>query len=365
LCWAVFSLLASAHLVLGQSGGASITLQPVAPKTVPPSDYPPGTTIVGQEIILGSVPARVWFEIHVTGWAPDDLKLVQAKIDYEQGLLGSNALCNEVPSGGASLGFAITPCGTSSDCRASISGMMGPCIRGEPSSCAGSHCSPGFQNFCDSSWIGTGVEYIGAIDCCHGGYRFGAAAFAGNSLQDFHPSYLGTWVLDVPNNAKGIYTIGFVNSDTFLLNGNPPPKNVVPIATLIPGKITVPCGRCCSGVATNATGCVEGVSANECATYTPSAVFQANEDCPDNGGPSCPVCALDEHCDDGLYCNGAEVCEATGACGPGESPCEVYEACEENTDSCVPRIPTVNVWGMIALGLLLLIVAKLRYRLMT
>ena len=73
----ILSWLVVANVAYAQSGGASITLQPVAPKTVPPSDYPPGTTIVGSEIILGSVPARVWLEAHVTGWAPELLKTVQ------------------------------------------------------------------------------------------------------------------------------------------------------------------------------------------------------------------------------------------------------------------------------------------------
>ncbi len=362
-CALLFPLLAATSLAHAQSGGPSITLQPVAPKTVPPSDYPPGTTIVGQEITLGSVPARVWFEIHVTGWASANLMTVHASLDYYAGLDGGNAECDGIPSGGAHLRTALAPCSAKSDCRATMSGITNNCNRGEPSSCSGGHCYPGFYDWCDDRWIGTDADYAASGDCCHGpGYAFSVSGMEGDFLQDLNPSYMGTWVIDVPAGAKGTYTIGFVEGDTYLLSGNPPPDWYIPIAAFNGAKITVPCGRCCYGVNTGSTGCVEGVSAVECATYAPSAVFQADLDCPDSGGPACPVCATDDHCDDGLYCNGPEVCKASGLCGPGDPPCESYEACEESTGSCAPRIPATNVWGMIALGMLLLIAAKLRYR---
>src|SRR4051812_24313975 len=67
----------------GIAAGATaiVTLQPVAPKTVPASNYPPGSAIMGATLMLGSVPARVWIETHVTGWAPDVLKNFEVAID--------------------------------------------------------------------------------------------------------------------------------------------------------------------------------------------------------------------------------------------------------------------------------------------
>ena len=52
-------------------------------------------------------------------------------------------------------------------------------------------------------------------------------------------------------------------------------------------------------------------------------------------------CTLDEECDDGLFCNGAERC-VEGVCQPGNAPCSddgLYcngkESCDEENDKCV------------------------------
>ncbi len=43
-------------------------------------------------------------------------------------------------------------------------------------------------------------------------------------------------------------------------------------------------------------------------------------------------CLIDAHCDDGLFCNGAETCSA-GACFPGSAPCP-NQPCDETGDAC-------------------------------
>jgi hypothetical protein len=90
-------------------------------------------------------------------------------------------------------------------------------------------------------------------------------------------------------------------------------------------------------------------------------------------------CAIDAHCDDGLFCNGLETCDAPNCtCLPGTNPClddglfcngtescnEANDQCESNnnpclsgtqcneaTDTCDPiatsSIPTLSEWGMI------------------
>ena len=47
-------------------------------------------------------------------------------------------------------------------------------------------------------------------------------------------------------------------------------------------------------------------------------------------------CASDAQCDDSLFCNGAEGCNA-GVCQPGNDPCGEGEECDEENDEC--RIP--------------------------
>jgi hypothetical protein len=50
-----------------------------------------------------------------------------------------------------------------------------------------------------------------------------------------------------------------------------------------------------------------------------------------------PECGVNEDCDDGLFCNGAESC-VDGACQDGTPPCEAGEDCDEDLDQCVPHV---------------------------
>jgi hypothetical protein len=48
-----------------------------------------------------------------------------------------------------------------------------------------------------------------------------------------------------------------------------------------------------------------------------------------------PICASDFECDDGVFCNGAETCNA-GTCQPGSDPCSAEDTCNESNVSCDP-----------------------------
>lgn len=63
-------------------------------------------------------------------------------------------------------------------------------------------------------------------------------------------------------------------------------------------------------------------------------------------------CTIDEDCDDGNFCNGAETCDAPNCtCEPGTDPCPTDTTCNEDTDNCYPipptGIPTLSEWGII------------------
>ena len=64
-------------------------------------------------------------------------------------------------------------------------------------------------------------------------------------------------------------------------------------------------------------------------------------------------CTIDEDCDDGLFCNGTETCDAPNCtCEPATNPCPTDTTCNEDTDRCDPiltasSIPTLSEWGMI------------------
>lgn len=355
-----------------QQSNVVITLQPVAPQGNPPSQYPPGTTIVGQEIILGSVPARVWLEIYVTGWGPDVLRTVQVAIsatDPENdggGYGGASATCMDGPSNGAGdLGPAMQACRTNADCRI-LSGPLCPqqkpnhCFNGDgtnflPFFPAGKFCEPGFENTCHPNWIGRDIDvFVGYDAYTTLNFRYGMTVDPGLVPTDFHPSYLGTLVLDVPATAKGTYTIDFDETHTFLLNDQGPGNNNIPISAFVPARITIPCGRCCSGYASGQIQCVDHVGFAECPDSN-DQMFTDGELCPESEGSPCPPC----QCDDGLFCNGKETCDPLQGCIPGEPPCEA-NLCDEVT-GCHTPIPAVSDWGLALLALLFLIVGKLRF----
>lgn len=53
----------------------------------------------------------------------------------------------------------------------------------------------------------------------------------------------------------------------------------------------------------------------------------------DEGSNSCTHVPSTAACDDGLFCNGAEACHATLGCRPGVDPC-AGDTCNESTDTC-------------------------------
>ncbi len=45
-------------------------------------------------------------------------------------------------------------------------------------------------------------------------------------------------------------------------------------------------------------------------------------------------CDTDEDCDDGVFCNGAEICDADGVCVSSRTPCSTGMICDEAADEC-------------------------------
>jgi Mg-chelatase subunit ChlD len=54
----------------------------------------------------------------------------------------------------------------------------------------------------------------------------------------------------------------------------------------------------------------------------------------DSNGPGGTPCATNEECDDGLYCNGCELCVAQ-VCVAGAGPCGLTVYCDETTHECI------------------------------
>lgn len=341
---------------------ATVTLQPVAPKTVPASNYPPGSAIMGPTLTLASVPARVWIEAHVTGWAPDTLKLFQLTIDATDtdgdggGFRGDRADCDGSPMQGAG---DITParqaCNVHTDCEATISGPH--CSISPASKCvtwngvvpnyfpAGKWCEPVFFNRCDALDATFGLACQLAVDLSTINFRWGGGCDPGEVPTDNHPSHEGVMVLDVPAIAKGRYVIEFLEIQCFLQNTNPPGQNNIPVAALVPAEIRIECGSCCTNITSSGATCADGLSQAECNALpsTNGHSYRAgttcdqaeccnctsNMDCQDNN-----ACTVDA-CVDSCYCTHTPVASwdpATECCHPmtgiqglipQSSPCKV------------------------------------------
>lgn len=110
------------------------------------------------------------------------------------------------------------------------------------------------------------------------------------------------------------------------------------------------------------------------ATWTPAddATINANTTQPVVTIHEVCNCSIDEDCDDGLFCNGAETCDAPNCtCLPGTNPCPTDATCNEDTDICNPisatGIPTLSEGGIIIFMTIILgigVVTLLRRRTM-
>jgi len=81
-------------------------------------------------------------------------------------------------------------------------------------------------------------------------------------------------------------------------------------------------GHCQTGTAVN---CNDGVA---CTTDS------CNE-----GTDSCDHVPNNALCNDGLFCNGVETCNAVSGCQPGANPCLVGQTCDEANDVCLNCVP--------------------------
>ena len=85
---------------------------------------------------------------------------------------------------------------------------------------------------------------------------------------------------------------------------------------------------CNVGETCNAAGMCGAGAANPCSDGVKCTVDSCNE-----ATDSCANSPNDAACDDSQFCNGAETCEASVGCQPGSDPCPGQE-CNEANDSC-------------------------------
>jgi hypothetical protein len=87
------------------------------------------------------------------------------------------------------------------------------------------------------------------------------------------------------------------------------------------------------------------VNCRPCGRSSATSSYNDRDDLVFAVGSGVPECTIDADCDDGLFCNGDETCNA-GTCEAGTPPacdnglfCDGAEMCDEDADSCVAGTP--------------------------
>jgi hypothetical protein len=198
-------------------------------------------------------------------------------------------------------------------------------VVGQLSGCCGYNCA----NPCDagSNWT---------VD--------GALAYYWDSVADFLDPQGGDCTIDAECD-DGQFCTGpeTCNSGTCQSSGDPCGG----------GEICNETSDACETPACNNDGtCEDGEDCNNCPNdcRSQSSGNPNSRYCCDGALPSCgdgrcsengwscgdggTSCSIDSECDDGQFCNGAEICSA-GSCRPGSDPCQGQQGCDEGAAQCV------------------------------
>jgi hypothetical protein len=376
--------------VAGTPPTAILAITPVPAKV---GSYPPGTSIVGNELRAYIGGFRAWFEVHLSRWDPNrdgvpPLVFWQAKVNAT-GYLGVNAIPANV---GVDLAPAVVPCSTDAECVAAFGESWTKCESGI--------CKAGYVDKLGAgrpdSWCAGGCD-AGDANTTNPNYNWFAVRC--RSRPDGGIVYYGgTLVLDIPAGAKGQYAVGLNHDETFLGDscGVPIP---IPIAAELGFTVNIVTGQCCFGLGTPDEGCVDEVLRSECGDDEPGPVaFTPDERCPPEG-PDCAhvgACChtLDGECEEdaleadcqgthrvwssGVTCQEARCAPDLGACcnqapfgdctdDVGLSDCRCASCTWDKLQRCAEiecaqgSIPTISEWGLGIMTLLLLTSAKVYF----
>jgi hypothetical protein len=352
--------------------------------------------ISGQTLTLpAKPPKRVYLEAKLKGWSAQALKTWQYRMNAA-GLLGANADCDGKASNGDDIMPAIEkctqkcvggvniglPCDSTilptqcplSSCQSKVcdgGGTPGAaCINnagcpgggickeycaivfGESGSICDIRptwagglgpdkiCTPGYQNRSRADWvfIDQETDVVASTDTSTLNIRGGAVASIGAATDAGQTAYGMTIVLDVPQDAAGVYTIDAIAAESFMKDDKTPLANNIDIAHLYSAVIDVACGRCCFGLGTGAVSCIDNIGAGECQKQTAVSIFQEGEKCPPLGD-DCPSCTQDSDCADGDGCTQDHCDVPTGVCSNPRIGTWVVGTCCNNGTVTTPNCP--------------------------
>jgi hypothetical protein len=301
----------------GATATAEILLTPVANNPTGPyghQGYYTDIDISGQRLTVASGGGRTFWNMQIRNWGPALLRSWHGRIDLNT-FLGAGADCGGGPgscTGAADLRLAEQPCANAGICIQSF-GELG-------SACTGGMCEPAWADgsrddtailpclgFCDTIVPACGPFAPTGPNC------FDAGTDRSQSRFDDGQTYYGaTLAIDIPTDAKGLYTIGWVSTDTFFGDDQLPPQDI-PIAAYIPGELNIVVGSCCVNLGPDGV-CIDGLTSAECdAQQTTNArIFNPGATC-----ASQPCCS----CTSDTDCNDQDACTDDFCSGPNGTAC--------------------------------------------
>jgi len=240
---------------------------------------------------------RVEFEIRANGWGvpPEHSALGTYQVTLDaRGLLGANA---DPPNPGVDLsqideppygGFAGAYI-TSRTCHdiATSASTGRSCDDVEQSCSTDEYCAD------NPDFVFSGMLQVSAVSTMSANFSYGAVAAPDVcKIDDGRTYYLGTFIFDVPAEAKGIYEFGFdpFVASTFLNNCN---GSRISDMTLTPGSVELTTGACCSPSPVEEDRCQSHVARTECDGPLQWYFHGQSCDDPDFACPPSPVTTAD------------------------------------------------------------------------
>jgi len=267
----------------GVAGGSYyIRMEPVQP--LDGSSYGANCSIAGNTITCLHGPQRLWFDIYMGGWAPDNLKVYQIGMSYA--VLASGA--------GAPLLLPTVACSGDAECEA----VLGPGCQCR--NAVGTECQFAFQDKTrpvspfgpsDLSWAATAnTDPI----------RWGATGFGTVYADPGTDVYAGSLVLDAQPGSFGTYILEFLkDGNTFftLQDGTSPHLDLF---TFTPAIVELPLTHCCILPSDN---CTNVTTQGECDALGGTFID-------DDDGDLCTigVCNEDGGCGNFIAFNAANEC---------------------------------------------------------
>ena len=370
--------------------------------------------INGNEIIISSGGVQIQFDVMISGWgdAPFSPPLGSFQGTFDaSGLLGANAV---PPNAGLDLGYPTpVPCSTDGDCPSGLCGRFKPlfcddslpafqlrtvCLDDSSVPCVGGNACPGTPvciGNADFALLGCGGG-VAAIGLPPSGNFWWWAACASGETDPGFPRLAGSLRIDVPPGARGTYTLSFI-SDPEQTLFNDDNGVIISGLSLVSGLVTVELGCCCYGIGSPIEDCIEDMTEQECFAEPAPRFWESGiGNCNSPRGCCCfSDPGTPQQCSDNVFefacpwqfnpdfswygevssCPPNDLCpndpfkSAPGICGcgvadqgdqDGDGFLDCIDRCPGISDalyapSCVISIPTVSVWGIVILTLMLLL----------